>query len=376
MFKTKKYYQQQNIKAINFPTDIESIRKRIEDTDPILYGKTRNYGDGAVTYLSPYISRGVISTKQVYNYIMSLDLPWQKIEKLVQELAWRDYWQQVWLAKGDEIHTDLKNTQSDVFSHNIPKAIVEADTGINVVDEAIKTLYTNGYMHNHMRMYVASICCNISKCHWLTPARWMYSHLLDGDLASNQLSWQWVTGAFSNKKYYANQGNINKFFDSDQTGTFLDVDYSEFPSMEIPKKLEETVEFENSTKLPDTNKPELDRGKKTLVYNYYNLDPSWHKEKGYQRVLMLEPSVFEKYPVSEKNIDFVLNLARNIEGIKVFVGEFNELEDLVSSDNIICKEHPLNKHYKGKEETRDWISSVKGYHSSFFSYWKKAKKEL
>ncbi len=307
---------------------------------------------------------------------MSLDLPWHKIEKLVQELAWRDYWQQVWLAKGNEIHTDLKSTQSDVISYNIPKAIVEANTGIKVVDEAIESLYTTGYMHNHTRMYVASICCNIAKCHWLTPARWMYSHLLDGDLASNQLSWQWVAGAFSNKKYYANQSNINKFFNSNQKGTFLDVEYSEFSEMAVPKKLGETVEFKSSTELPRTERSKLNTNKTTLIYNYYNLDPHWHKNEDYQRVLLLEPSVFNKYPVERKNKQFALELAKNIDEIEVFVGEFDELESEIGKENIIYREHPINNHYIGTEEPRDWISSVTGYHSSFFAFWKKAKKEL
>mgnify|MGYP006195700273 CR=1 FL=1 len=60
-------------------------------------------------------------------------------------------------------------------------------------------------------MYLAAMVCNNAKSHWLTPARWMYYHLLDGDLASNALSWQWVAGTFSHKKYIANQQNINKY---------------------------------------------------------------------------------------------------------------------------------------------------------------------
>jgi deoxyribodipyrimidine photo-lyase len=63
--------------------------------DPILYGKTRNFIDGAVTYLSPYVSRGVISTKFVLENILNRGYHPNGIEKFVQELAWRDYWQQV-----------------------------------------------------------------------------------------------------------------------------------------------------------------------------------------------------------------------------------------------------------------------------------------
>lgn len=344
--------------------------------DPLKYAKTRNFGNGAVTRLSPYISRGVISTRQVYDFIQNLGLTWQESEKLIQELAWRDYWQQVWIAKGDAIDTDLKNPQGNVSNYQLPKAILDANTGIDVVDNAIKELYETGYMHNHMRMYVAAICCNIAKSHWLEPAKWMYAHLLDGDCASNQLSWQWVAGAFSNKKYFANQENINNFFDSSQRNTFLDVDYSSFETMSTPSILSKTVLIKVNTSLPKIDHPVLLRDKTTYIYNYYNLDPFWHKGEDAQRVLLLEPSAFTNNPVQQNCIDFVLDLTQNISDIKVFVGEFKELLNHVNMERIVFKEHPLNKHYLGMSESREWLSSVQGYFPSFFSFWKKCKKEL
>ncbi len=69
---------------------------------------------------------------------MSTETPWQEAEKLIQELAWRDYWQQVWIAKGEEINTDLKNPQNPISNHQIPSAIVNASTGINAIDAATK----------------------------------------------------------------------------------------------------------------------------------------------------------------------------------------------------------------------------------------------
>jgi deoxyribodipyrimidine photo-lyase len=343
---------------------------------PDQYAATRNFGDGAVTHLSPYISRGVISTRDVYEHLTTLDLPWQKIEKLVQELAWRDYWQQVWVAQGEAIHSDLKNPQTPVSNHHIPTAVIKASTGIHAVDNAIRELYQTGYMHNHMRMYVASICCNVAHSHWLTPARWMYAHLLDGDLASNQLSWQWVAGSFSNKKYYANQDNINKYFHDSQKHTFLDVEYAQFNTLAIPDALSETVPFSLATQLPHINRPTLQNDKVTLIYNYYNLDPTWHQSEDVQRLLLLEPTIFSKYPVKPYCIDFALNLAKNINGIEVFVGEFDDLLKMVDQEHLHFKEHPLNRHYKGHEETRKWLSHVTGYFPSFFAYWKKIKKEL
>jgi deoxyribodipyrimidine photo-lyase len=376
MFKTKKYLQQQNIKTISFPTDIVSIESRVREIDPEKYASTRNHKNGAVTHLSPYISRGVISTKQVYQHIKTLDLPWYKIEKLIQELAWRDYWQQVWRAKRDEIRQDLKNIQTPVSNHQVPRAIINAETGIEAVDDAIKKLYETGYMHNHMRMYVAAICCNMAHSHWRQPTDWMYSNLLDGDIASNYLSWQWVAGAFANKKYVANQENINNFFESEQRGTFLDVPYEAFENFTIPAELEETIPFQLETKLPKLEIPTFEKEKTTLIYNYYNLDPYWHSSENVQRVLLMEPSFFKLYPVSQNCIDFVLALTENIPGIKVFVGEFDELSKLLQTVDFVYKEHPTNAHYRGKEESRDWLSAVEGYYPSFFSFWKKCKKTL
>jgi deoxyribodipyrimidine photo-lyase len=361
---------------IEFPADLQTIRKRIEKIDPEKYAATRNYADGAVTHLSPYISRGVISTRMVYDHLMSLDLPWHKMEKLVQELAWRDHWQQTWMAKGEEITSDLRQTQDPVSNHDIPEAIEQAHTGIQAVDQGIEMLYETGYMHNHMRMYVASICCNIGRCHWLNPAKWMYSHLLDGDLASNFLNWQWVAGTHSKKKYYANQDNINKYFHGAQKNTFLDVEYEQFPGMGIPDVLARTVPFELDTPLPAAEEPALEKDKTTLVYNYYNLDPAWHQGEDMQRVLLLEPSFFREYPVSQKCMDFVMQLSQNIDGLHVFVGEFSALQDLLDPDRIVFKEHPGNRHYQGKEEPRDWLTRVGGYFPSFSAFWKKCRKEL
>ena len=104
-------------------------------------------------------------------------------------------------TKGNAIFTDLKQDQPKVDHHELPTAIEHAKTGIDAIDNGIKELYQTGYMHNHARMYTAMLTCNIAQAHWLSPAKWMYYHLLDGDLASNMLSWQWVAGSFSSKKY-------------------------------------------------------------------------------------------------------------------------------------------------------------------------------
>lgn len=304
-----------------------------------------------------------------------MDLEWFQVERLAQELAWRDYFQNVWKVKKDAIFTDLKQTQENVENRGIPTAVLRGETGIQILDGAVKNLYETGYLHNHLRMYLASVCCNIAHCHWSEPAKWLYSNLLDGDLASNHLSWQWVAGSYSTKKYFANQDNLNKYFGGTQKNTFLDVDYSEFDTLQTPDILKETEKFDLATSL-DSLKSDDIANEKTLIFNYYNLDSSWKAKENYQHVLLLEPSFFEKFPVSEKCLDFAFALSKNIPNLNIFVGEFSALNQIISTENIYFKEHPTNSHYAGTRDNRTSLSNLEGNFSSFFSYWKKIKKEL
>ena len=360
-----------------FPTDYPSILGRIASIDPITYGKTRNYTDGAVTRLSPYIARGLISTQQVAQAVMARGYKPYQIESFLQELAWRDYFQQVWIAKGAYINTDLKQAQQPVNNYGLPLAVQQAATGISAIDEAIRQLYTTGYMHNHVRMYVAALCCNIARSHWQQPARWMYYHLLDADWASNALSWQWVAGSFSSKKYVANQENINKYCHSTQRGTFLDVPYEAFEHLEVPAVLQATLQPQWQTVLPQPAPLQLQANLPVYVYNFYNLDPTWDAEVEANRVLLLEPAMFEQYPISEATLSFVLALGQNTPGLQVCTGSFEQLQAQCGSAVIHYKEHPLNAHYRGTEHPRQWLCpQVQGYYPSFFSYWKKCRKHL
>ena len=360
-----------------FPITYSEIIKRVHSIDPIKYGTTRNFIDGAVTYLSPYISRGIISTKFILKEVLERGYKPAEIEKFIQELAWRDYWQQIWVAKGDSINQDLKNEQKPVVNKSIPESILNASTGIIAIDKAIQEFYNTGYLHNHLRMYIASIACNIGQSHWRVPAKWMYYHLLDADWASNALSWQWVVGANANKKYFANQDNINKYCYTKQKGTFLDIPYEQFPDLEVPHNLAKIKALDLRTTLPKQQPISIDSKKPTCLYNFYNLDPIWKKDILANRILLLEPSQFLQYPVSKKSIDFIVQFSElNIENIQIYVGEFHELISDFEHGGIYYKEHPLSVHYEGNEEQRDWMFDVKGYYPSFFAFWKKCKKQL
>ncbi len=368
---------------IDFPTDYPLILERMQAIDPIQYAKTRNYLNGDITYLSPYISRGVISVKQVLENVLKKGYSIHACEKLIQELAWREYYQRIWQTKNEGIWQDLKQPQPDTAHREMIASLQKAETGITVIDAEIRNLYAYGYLHNHSRMYLASIACNIGKAHWSQPSKWMYYHLLDGDIASNNCSWQWVAGAFSNKKYYCNQENINRFTFSNQSGTFLDKSYTALMRMAIPSSLKATVSLDLVTSLPASRLPAINTHLPTLIYNTYNLDPLWRKEEQANRVLLLEPSHFRSYPVSDRVLEFIGNLAKNIPDLQVYVGEVSEIQNryvqanLDPDQNIIAKEHPAFVHYPGIKDPREWIfPNVTGYSPSFFNYWKKCQPYL
>ena len=359
-----------------FPTSYALILERLSRVNPIKYAKTRNFINGDVTYLSAYISRGVISVQQIKDAVLQKGYKTYEIEKFLQELAWREYYQRVWQVKKELIFADLKQPQPDFLHHQIPAAIVHASTGIQIIDDQINTFYSTGYLHNHIRMYLAAMVCNNAKSHWLTPAKWMYYHFLDGDLASNSCSWQWVAGSFSSKKYYCNQENINKYTGTNQLQTFLDDSYEHIATMPVPNALEAITTIDLKTNLPNTDVPLLDTSKPTLLYNSYNLDPLWRATENVNRVLLLEPSHFNKYPVSEKVIDFIIALSKNIDGIIIYAGEVDvlikEYEGLTISNAFISKEHPAFEYYPGIKDSRDWMfPNTEGYYPSFFGFWKK-----
>jgi deoxyribodipyrimidine photo-lyase len=145
--------------------------------------------------------------------------------------------------------------------------------------------------------------------------------------------------------------------------------------LETPEVLRETEIPKLETVLPKRKELKINNSRSTLIYNFYNLDPFWKKDKETNRILLLEPSHFEKYSVSSKTMDFVLELAKNIGGIQIYVGEFDELVNEFDLSEIYFKEHPTTKNYKGIQDERDWLfPEVKGYFPSFFKYWKQSKK--
>lgn len=363
---------------MKFPTSYSKIIKRIENINANKYAKTRNSLDGAVTYLSPYLTRGVITLPQVRDMVLE-KFSQNDAMKLIQELAWREYFQKAYREKGGEIFDDLRFPQPDIeVRGEMPLSIINATTGIGIIDTSINELYETGYMHNHARMWNASLVGNIGRCHWLTPSRWMYYYLLDGDLASNSLSWQWVTAAFSSKKYVAHQELLNACApkSQSQTGTFIDMPRENLLDMELPAELSETVIPDLRVFLPQGDSVSLSN-KDLVIFHPWNLDPKYHAGEDAQKVLIIEPSHFEKFPISEKVMNFIIELAKeNIDDIQIYVGEFNNLVKNFDGQ-IYYQYHKNAEHFTGTREMQNELfPEVQGYYKNFFSFWKQCQKFL
>jgi len=361
---------------MNFPINYSEIIERINNINPNDYAQSRNHLEGAVTYLSPYLTRGVITLPQVRDIILQ-KFSKNESTKLIQELAWREYFQKAYRAKGEEIFDDLRFEQPGVETRGeISTSITNAETGITIIDESIKGLYETGYMHNHARMWNASLVSNIARCHWWQPSLWMYYHLLDGDLASNSLSWQWVCAAFSSKQYVAHQELMNACSPQSQSqlGTFMDMPRENLLDMDIPPELSETMVPELPVFLPQGDDINLNE-KDLVIFHPWNLDPNYHAGEDVQTVLVIEPSHFEKFPVSEKVMNFIIELAQeNISGIQVFVGEFSDL--ILDFDGQVYYQYHKNvEHFMGTKEIQgELFPEVKGYYKNFFSFWKECQK--
>lgn len=196
----------------HFPPTREAAIERLEAIDPQEYARSRNDLEGAVTGLSPYITHGVVSLPDVLNAVLSKHKLGAQ-DKFIMELGWREFFAHVWSHRGEGIFESLHEgpLPDATYSDEMPDDIRQASCGIPVIDLSVRTLYQTGYLHNHARMWLASYCVHLRKVHWRVGADWMYAHLLDGDLASNHLSWQWVAGTGSHQPYLFNADNVARY---------------------------------------------------------------------------------------------------------------------------------------------------------------------
>ncbi|MBD1171574.1 DNA photolyase [Pelagibacterales bacterium SAG-MED04] len=183
------------------------------------YSKLRNFDFGSenrsnVSCLSPYITHGIISEKEIINKSLN-KFSFAKNEKFIQEVLWRTYWKG-WLELRPNVWDDylieLRKIKEELKDNKEYLNAIEGKTNIECFNVWVNELKENNYLHNHTRMWFASIWIFTLELPWQLGAEFFMQHLYDGDAASNTLGWRWVAGIQTQGKHYlASEWNIKKF---------------------------------------------------------------------------------------------------------------------------------------------------------------------
>ena len=183
------------------------------------YSKLRNFDFGPekrsnISCLSPYITHGIINEKEVIQKALS-KFSFSKNEKFIQEVLWRTYWKG-WLELRPNVWTDylaeLNQIKNEFQNNQNYLSAIDGKTDIECFNAWVNELKDNNYLHNHTRMWFASIWIFTLELPWQLGAEFFMQHLYDGDAASNTLGWRWVAGVQTQGKHYlASEWNIKKF---------------------------------------------------------------------------------------------------------------------------------------------------------------------
>ncbi len=176
------------------------------------YHQQRNYDYGVenrtnVSQISKYTSHRILYEYDIIEKLKKVD----KKKKYTDEILWRIYWKG-YLENYKSIWFEYINFKESSSNSNLISSAINGKTGLDCFDTWIEELRENNYLHNHSRMWFASIWIFSLGLPWQLGARLFMKHLFDGDAASNTLSWRWVAGMHTNKKpYLASIENIHKY---------------------------------------------------------------------------------------------------------------------------------------------------------------------
>ncbi|MDC0987876.1 FAD-binding domain-containing protein [Candidatus Pelagibacter sp.] len=273
------------------------------------YSKLRNFDFGPddrsnISCLSPYITHGVINELEVIDKSLK-KFSFAKNEKFIQEVLWRVYWKG-WLELRPNVWSDylveLNNLRNEFKSNQNYLNAIEGKTNIECFNQWVKELKENNYLHNHTRMWFASIWIFTLELPWQLGAEFFMQHLYDGDAASNTLGWRWVAGIQTQRKHYlASEWNIKKFtnnrfqniqLNENASPIFSDKTYS------IGKK-----DFLNFEILED---------KILLIFeNNMTFEFSDFKEHKFKKILLISNESNRNIKLSEKVLKFKANLLKD-----------------------------------------------------------------
>ena len=268
------------------------------------YSRLRNFDFGPnkrsnTSCLSPYITHGVINEKEVIR--KSLDkFSFSKNEKFIQEVLWRTYWKG-WmeLRSGvwDDYLIDLKRIKEEFRDNGDYLNAIEGKTKIECFNEWVNELKTYNYLHNHTRMWFASIWIFTLELPWQLGAEFFMQHLYDGDTASNTLGWRWVAGIQTQGKHYlASEWNIKKFTNN------------RFENIKLNENAPPKINDKNYTILHKTfENPENIEEKDLLVFeNNLGFEITDFANQKLKKILL----------ISNKNENKTIKLSENVSNFK------------------------------------------------------------
>ena len=339
------------------------------------YSRDRNYDFGPdnrnnISLLSPYISHRTLFEYDVVKSCLK-KYKFDQVEKFIQEIFWRVYWKG-WLELRPSVWTDFCESYQSIEKSKFYKKAIDGNTGIMCFDEWVIELKEKNYLHNHARMWFASIWIFTLRLPWQLGAAFFMEHLYDGDPASNTLSWRWVAGIQTKGKHYlARSANISKF--TNQRFQYTQLTTNAEPILEDKNFKLRQLDFKNleirheNLIIFDSNlntQELLDiSGKYKTVY-FVLFDNSSRKIKLSYRVTSFKESIIKnvsKLITNSKIINFrdledVLSNNPKIDVIYPFVGENL---DILNRLNLKFK-NQLNFKYK-KQDLYSWQFSNKGF---------------
>ena len=223
------------------------------------YSRLRNFDFGPdkrsnISCISPYISHGILNELEVIDKALK-KFSFSKNEKFIQEVLWRTYWKG-WLELRPNVWTDyiieLKIIREKYKDNKDYLNAIDGNTNIECFNEWVKELKEFNYLHNHTRMWFASIWIFTLNLPWQLGAEFFMKHLYDGDAASNTLGWRWVAGIQTQGKHYlASEWNIKKFTNN----RFNNINLNENAPPKVSEKIYKAVlkGFNNPVSLNEQN---------------------------------------------------------------------------------------------------------------------------
>ena len=281
---------------------IEQLDKFIEE-NLIEYSKLRNFDFGPdrrsnVSCISPYVNHGVVNESEIINKSLK-KFSFIKNEKFIQEVLWRVYWKG-WMELRPKVWTDFLNDLNEIKikyqnNENYLNAI-NGKTNIDCFNYWVDELKKYNYLHNHTRMWFASIWIFTLELPWQLGAEFFMKHLFDGDSASNTLGWRWVAGIQTKGKHYsAQEWNIKKF-------TNNKFDKIKLNENSLPKTDGREYSIINKEFIDNA----ISEEKKLLVFdNNLSFENTEFANKNFKKIfLVLNGNETRKIKLSEKVLNF------------------------------------------------------------------------